>query len=44
MARVNVEASREKAKNRLALTHLTIQRAKQLFKGSKPLCQKKNNR
>ena len=44
MARVTVEDSLEKAKNRFALTHLTIQRAKQLLRGSKPLSKKKNNR
>ncbi|MBW2558156.1 MAG: DNA-directed RNA polymerase subunit omega [Deltaproteobacteria bacterium] len=44
MARVTVEDSLKKAKNRFALTHLTIQRAKQLLRGSKPLSKKKNNR
>ncbi len=44
MARVTVEDSLEKAKNRFALTHLTIQRTKQLLKGSQPLSKKKNNR
>jgi len=44
MARVTVEDSLEKAENRFALTHLTIQRAKQLLRGSKPLSEKKNNR
>ncbi len=43
MARVTVEDSLEKAKNRFALTHLTTQRAKQLIKGSKPLSKKTNN-
>ncbi len=44
MARVTVEDSLEKAKNRFALTHLTTQRAKQLLRGSKPLSTKKDNR
>jgi len=44
MARVTVEDSLEKAKNRFALTHLTIQRTKQLLRKSKPLSKKKNNR
>lgn len=44
MARVTVEDSLEKAKNRFALTHLTTQRTKQLLKKSKPLSEKKNNR
>jgi len=44
MARVTVEDSLEKAKNRFALTQLTAQRAKQLFKGSKALSEKRNNR
>ncbi len=44
MARVTVEDSLEKAKNRFALTQLTAQRAKQLLNGSKPLCNKKSNR
>jgi len=44
MARVTVEDSLEKAKNRFALTHLTTQRTKQLLRKSKPLSSKKNNR
>ncbi|MBN2397210.1 MAG: DNA-directed RNA polymerase subunit omega [Deltaproteobacteria bacterium] len=44
MARVTVEDSLEKAKNRFALTHLTTQRTKQLLRKSKPLSEKKNNR
>ncbi len=44
MARVTVEDSLEKAKNRFALTQLTTQRVKQLLKGSKPLSVKKDNR
>ncbi|MBW2675111.1 MAG: DNA-directed RNA polymerase subunit omega [Deltaproteobacteria bacterium] len=44
MARVTVEDSLEKAKNRFALTHLTTQRTKQLLRNSKPLSEKKNNR
>ena len=43
MARVTVEDSLEKAKNRFALSHLTAKRAKQLLRGSKPLSEKKNN-
>ncbi|MEA2014245.1 MAG: DNA-directed RNA polymerase subunit omega [Thermodesulfobacteriota bacterium] len=43
MARITVENSLEKAKNRFALTHLTAQRAKQLLRGAKPLCEKKTN-
>ncbi len=44
MARVTVEDSLDKAKNRFALTHLTSQRTKQLLKGSKSFSEKKNNR
>ena len=44
MARVTVEDSLKKAKNRFALTHLTTQRAKQILRGSNPLSKKKNNR
>ncbi|HOO90555.1 MAG TPA: DNA-directed RNA polymerase subunit omega, partial [Syntrophales bacterium] len=44
MARVTVEDSLEKAKNRFALTHLTSQRAKQLLRGATPISHKKNNR
>ena len=44
MARVTVEDSLEKARNRFALTHLTTLRTKQLLRKSKPLCEKKNNR
>jgi len=44
MARVTVEDSLEKAKNRFALTHLTIQRTKQLLRNATPLSEKKNNR
>ncbi len=44
MARVTVEDSLEKARNRFALTHLTTQRTKQLLRKSKPLSIKKNNR
>lgn len=43
MARVTVEDSLEKAKNRFALSHLTAKRTKQLLRGSKPLSEKKNN-
>ncbi len=44
MARVTVEDSLEKAKNRFALTHLTTLRTKQLLKNARPLSEKKNNR
>ena len=44
MARVTVEDSLENAKNRFALTHLTIQRTKQLLRNATPLSEKKNNR
>ncbi|OPL15736.1 MAG: hypothetical protein AVO39_07195 [delta proteobacterium MLS_D] len=44
MARITVEDSLKQARNRFALTILTVQRAKQLCKGSKPLSEKKNNR
>ncbi|MCK9273542.1 MAG: DNA-directed RNA polymerase subunit omega [Syntrophales bacterium] len=44
MARVTVEDSLKKAKNRFALTILTVQRVRQLYKGSAPLSEKKNNR
>ncbi len=44
MARITVEDSLKEAKNRFALTILTVQRVRQLYKGSKPLSEKKNNR
>ncbi|HET57293.1 MAG TPA: DNA-directed RNA polymerase subunit omega [Deltaproteobacteria bacterium] len=44
MARITVEDSLKQARNRFALTILTVQRARQLYKGSKPLSEKKNNR
>ena len=44
MARVTVEDSLKQAKNRFALTLLTVQRVRQLYKGSAPLSEKKNNR
>ncbi len=44
MARVTVEDSLKQAKNRFALTILTVQRVRQLYKGSAPLSEKKNNR
>ncbi|MDD5722132.1 MAG: DNA-directed RNA polymerase subunit omega [Syntrophales bacterium] len=44
MARVTVEDSLERARNRFALTHLTTLRAKQLLRKAKPLSEKKNNR
>jgi DNA-directed RNA polymerase subunit omega len=44
MARVTVEDSLREAKNRFALVLLVIQRTKQLFKGSKPLSERKGNK
>ena len=44
MARITVEDSLSKAKNRFALVLLTAKRARQLLKGSKPLADIKNNR
>ena len=44
MARITVEDSLDKAKNRFALVLLTAKRTRQLLKGSKPLTDVKNNR
>ena len=44
MARITVEDSLKLAKNRFALVLLTARRAKELFKGAKPLTDIKNNR
>jgi DNA-directed RNA polymerase subunit omega len=44
MARITVEDSLKEAKNRFALVLLAAQRVRQLFKGSKPLSEKKKNR
>ncbi len=44
MARITVEDSLEKAKNRFALVLLSAQRTKQLLKGSKPLSERTENR
>jgi len=44
MARITVEDSLREAKNRFALVQLTSQRAIQLIKGAKPLCETRNNR
>lgn len=44
MARITVEDSLQKAKNRFALVLLTAQRTRQLLKGSKPLTDPRNNR
>ena len=44
MARVTVEDSLVMAKNRFALVVLTVQRTKQLLKGSKPLTNRTGNR
>lgn len=44
MARVTVEDSLNKAKNRFALVLLTSQRAKQIIKGSRPIVDPGNNR
>ncbi len=44
MARITVEDALKKAKNRFALVILTAQRVRQLYKGAKPLSEKKNNK
>jgi DNA-directed RNA polymerase subunit omega len=44
MARITVEDSLSKAKNRFALVLLTTKRARQLLNGAKPLTDVKNNR
>lgn len=44
MARITVEDSLDKAKNRFALVLLTAKRTRQLLKGSRPLSDVKNNR
>ena len=44
MARITVEDALQKTKNRFALVLLAAQRAKQLLKGSKPLCDIRDNR
>ncbi len=44
MARITVEDALKEGKNRFALVHLSALRAKQLFKGSLPLAEIKNNR
>ena len=44
MARITIEDSLAKAKNRFALVLLTTQRTRQLLKGSKPLTDARNNR
>jgi DNA-directed RNA polymerase subunit omega len=44
MARVTVEDSLAMAKNRFALVILTVQRTKQLLRGSKPLTNRTGNR
>lgn len=44
MARITVEDSLKIAKNRFPLVLLCAQRAKQLLKGSEPLCDRKENR
>jgi DNA-directed RNA polymerase subunit omega len=44
MARITVEDSLEKAKNRFALVLLAAQRTRQLLKGSQPLTDQINNR
>lgn len=44
MARVTVEDSLKQAKNRFALTLLTVQRVRQLYAGSKPISERKTNR
>lgn len=44
MARITIEDSLAKAKNRFALVLLTTQRTRQLLKGSQPLTEARNNR
>lgn len=44
MARITVEDSLMEAKNRFALVLLAARRVRQLFQGSKPLSEKKDNR
>ncbi len=44
MARITVEDSLEKARNRFALVLLSAQRTKQLLKGSNPLSERTENR
>jgi DNA-directed RNA polymerase subunit omega len=44
MARITVEDALQKTKNRFALVLLAAKRAKQLLKGSKPLCDIRGNR
>jgi len=44
MARVTVEDSLKRAKNRFALVLLASSRVKQIFKGAPPLSTKKGNR
>jgi DNA-directed RNA polymerase subunit omega len=44
MARITIEDSLKEGHNRFALALLTIRRVKQLLRGSKPLCEKRNNR
>jgi DNA-directed RNA polymerase subunit omega len=44
MARITVEDSLQRARNRFALVLLTAQRTRQLLKGSQPLTDPRNNR
>ena len=44
MARITVEDALQNTKNRFALVLLAAQRAKQLLKGSAPLCDIRGNR
>ena len=44
MARITVEDSLQRARNRFALVLLTTQRTRQLLKGSQPLTDPRNNR
>ena len=44
MARVTIEDSLKKIPNRYVLVLLAVKRAKQLFKGSKPLINPKENK
>lgn len=44
MARITIEDSLKEGQNRFALALLTIRRVKQILRGSKPLCEKRDNR
>jgi DNA-directed RNA polymerase subunit omega len=44
MARVTIEDCLEKVENRFALSIAAMKRAKQLVKGTKPLCEETDNK